>query len=665
MPQNDEPRNRIARTLDFLRRRFTSREILVGSICLGLSGVLAGLLGWGLEDWRLVWPDRTDREMVVKPLHLAHTMAWWSLLGKSLLFLLLGLTVRQWLGRLPPLPAAPPAGMPVQGAGNIPRWWWIAALGVVIVVAAGLRYPRMDLSLYNDEVYGFERYVSGRFAADAGTGEPALKRVPWHETWWGNRLGNNFPLYSATARALHDGWSRLTGAEPGEVSEWALRLPALLGGLLSIALTAIWLRAAGRPRAALAAAVVLAFHPAHIRYSTEARGYGMAFVGVVLVAWLLWRAIREDRWPLWAGYGLSQVYLLLTYPGAIYWVAVLNLGVFAWLLAATWRGAPPAIDAPRGRQMLGRWLGVNAVAASLFGTVCFPQIFQAHLAHSDPDYMRGAMPLGWWRDVGAFLFWGVRWSGGDVDLAHMPGLSHWPVGLATLSLGLPLLVWTCLLARSPDRGTLWWITLASVPVSVALAWAHNASRGVFMHHWYAVHLVPLLIIFTIAGLAHPVWTPRLRPRPVPRVWLLGGTAALAIWLSLSLIHWSTIGWHSKEPLRHVIETARGAVYPHYLSGDHQKILLAGFYSNANAYDPHLIVVQHPEDLEHLIHRARSEDLPLYITHGYLQQAQRSHPALIEMLYQSDRFRLVDRFDGLGGNQFAHYLLEWDERPAAP
>jgi len=635
-------------------------ERRVSWVCIGLSVLLGWLVLRVFSDWRLVWAKRIAKGISVKPEHLAQTMGWWTLLGCSLLCLLLGLTVRRWLGRLSPMPC--PLTSSQTSPASRSRWLWWGGLALVLLAATGLRYPRMQLSLYNDEVYGFEKYVSGRFTQEPGSGDLTFKPISWQETWWSNRLGNNFPLYSACGRWCHETWARFTHAAEGQISEWALRSPALAGGLISIALLALWLRGAGLPRAGLVCALVLALHPAHIRYSTEARGYGMAFAGVILVAWLLWRAMREDRWIFWAGFGLAQVALLLSYPGAIYWVAVVNLTVGGWLALLTLWKSSTEVEPQRARQMLARWVVVNAGAATLFCLLCMPQIYQAQLAHADPNYMRAPLPSDWWYDVSAFLLWGLRWSGGDATLPHMPALTQWPMTAAVLALGVPLLAWVGLLLRRRRRGTLCWLLALSVPASVALAWVHNASRGVFVHYWYAVHLVPLLVLFSV--LAWVVLRPDSKSQSraisgfLGKAWQGIGVIFLVAWLCSALLHWRIIGFHSKEPLRSVIESTRGEVYPHYLKGEHPKILLGAFYSNANTYDPHLIVIKTPQDLEHLVEQAKSEALPLYISHGYLPQAKLAYPELIEMLYESGRFRLVKRWDGLGGNQFAHFVLEW-------
>ena len=98
----------------------------------------------------------------------------------------------------------------------------------------------MSLSLYNDEVAGFSSFIEGKFdpkaSVDVRSDEiPAFKPATWQDTAWRNHTVNNHALYSLLARAVYDSQNAIEG----EVREFPLRLPSLLGGLISIAAIAL------------------------------------------------------------------------------------------------------------------------------------------------------------------------------------------------------------------------------------------------------------------------------------------------------------------------------------------------------------------------------------------------------------------------------------------
>jgi len=147
------------------------------------------------------------------------------------------------------------------------------------------------------------------------------------------------PLYYLLLRL----WLALAGG-----SEFALRFPSALAGVLTVAL----LLRAGRcwldGRAASWAALLLALNPFHVWYSQEARMY--ALLGLLATATLaaFWRALRRRRaqdWAVLAGVsGLAYV----THYFALY----LPLVEFAFLLATFRR---------RHRELM-RWTATQALA---------------------------------------------------------------------------------------------------------------------------------------------------------------------------------------------------------------------------------------------------------------------------------------------------------------
>lgn len=147
------------------------------------------------------------------------------------------------------------------------------------------------------------------------------------------------PLYYLLLRA----WLTCAGG-----SEFALRLPSAIAGVLTVAL----LVRAGRKwlggRAARWAALLLALNPFHVWHSREARMY--ALLGLLALATLMAfaRALRSRAAAAWAALVASSAAAFLSHYFALY----LPLIEFAFLLV-TFR---------RHRRALARWAVAQALA---------------------------------------------------------------------------------------------------------------------------------------------------------------------------------------------------------------------------------------------------------------------------------------------------------------
>lgn len=130
---------------------------------------------------------------------------------------------------------------------------------------------------------------------------PGLAQSLWYDELWATRVmlaglpdliehcvvDTSPPLYYF----LMFGWIRLFGD-----SEVSVRIPSLLLGLLSVALTFVLARRWLSEAAALLSAFLLAVNPVHIWYSREARPYSAA-VFCVLAAILAFYRVQETARP--------------------------------------------------------------------------------------------------------------------------------------------------------------------------------------------------------------------------------------------------------------------------------------------------------------------------------------------------------------------------------
>lgn len=107
-------------------------------------------------------------------------------------------------------------------------------------------------------------------------------------------------------------------------TEWGLRLPFVVCGVITVPVTYALGRRLFNPAAGLAAAALLALSPYHITYSQEARHYALFLLYSVTALWLSLEALeRQDarggqRRSLWAGAILCHALNLLTHVFAFY-----------------------------------------------------------------------------------------------------------------------------------------------------------------------------------------------------------------------------------------------------------------------------------------------------------------------------------------------------------
>jgi dolichyl-phosphate-mannose-protein mannosyltransferase len=132
------------------------------------------------------------------------------------------------------------------------------AIAAIVAVAASIQLPAMRAGLGYDELYTWRHFVEGASFWKAASTVGVF---------------NNHIAYSLLAVAS----VRLFG-----MSEWALRLPALLLGAGAVYCLWRFVREFAGPAAALLSALLLALSPMHVAWSRSARGYtGLALMTIV------------------------------------------------------------------------------------------------------------------------------------------------------------------------------------------------------------------------------------------------------------------------------------------------------------------------------------------------------------------------------------------------
>jgi hypothetical protein len=535
---------------------------------------------------------------------------------------------------------------------------FLIGVGCLVLLALMIRLPRMDLGLYNDEIDVFRTSIAGSFdreaAADWSKSDAVpFRPTPWTETLWGNRIGNNHSLHSVLARVGYDLWHVAAGAVPGQIREWPLRLPALIGGLISIVAAAGLARqATGSARAGLFVAFVLAVHPWHVRYSTEARGYGLVFGFAGLAVLFLALSLKRGCWRWWLAFGASQACCLWACFGSLYFVAALNGVAVALMIWGRKRSDPVA------SETIPCWIVATVLSAALYLLLAAPILPPIRLALMQNTTFQAGVPPHWWPDVLSYLFLGMPW------FDHDPGNAINP---ATVKVLANPLLWAggiaATIAAAAGMWRLWKqggaagrLAVAPALIAVLVQWAVSALTGEVLLKWYVNYATVFVALWIGAGFDGWVRALSSAGSAWQRLMTYAFLGLYAAAVATPLIRYRS---HSKQGIRDAVEYIRGGeVFP--FSEEQLRPLVVGWWTHANYYDPHLRVAHTPEALQGVIDRAKKENRPLYFVLGMRDRAAAEDPLVTGRLESSGEFALERIFPGLEEAQFRTHVFRFKE-----
>ncbi len=578
-----------------------------------------------IEESGQAFQDQKDRDhKVFRSIRLREFVAsgiWYgAAIGVCVVGLLLS-TFKWWTRTIPPKPA------------NIryPSKRTLAWIVAIAVVGLFIRLPRMDFSLYNDEAFNFTRYIHGQFKWNEETGQNEFRKASWQQTAWGNHFGNNGKLYSIMARVSHDAWQKSTGAVDSEVSEFALRVPSLVAGVASIVAIGILGSICLCARTGLIAAILTALHPWHLRYSTEARSYGMVlfFAAIILLSLVL--AVREGRWRWWILFSVTQVLCLWSYIGTVYFLLAVNLVVLFWIIT-------------RHRTVFPRWLVLNALGAAIFVQITAPSLPQILYAGANMGSLQGWTNLDGATEIVSYLISGMPLKDMSPENPNSPAwLDFGPAGFVIFCLFVAFSLFALVCIVKKKQAAAAFITFASVGSVILAISISNTTKSV-VHHWYIIYALPGVILLMAAAVGF-LWNSRFK---------LAGPLLLALFIAGFAKPAVSYLKQGKEQLRDVMMFIRGDVYPFDEESGHP--LVAAFWSDI-IYDPTIIYTPSIDTLKEAIERSKAENRPLFVEFGFRPLAMQHNADLVEFIENSGRFKHLKTFHGLEETQFTHHVFK--------
>lgn len=562
-----------------------------------------------------------------------YVRAWLPAVAKVNFWICVGLLI---LG--PWLTGRTTGTQPHRVCGASRRLWLVTS--IMIVSSGLLNVPRLFHSFWNDEEWTARRLVVGEFQDDG-----KLKTPSWNRTLFFYIDPNNHPLFSVLARLSHSAFAVPLEKAEFAFQEWPIRLPAYLFGIGGLAALAWLAETVSLPRAGMIAVSWLALHPWHVRYGVDARGYALLFAWVPLSMALLWRSLARGTLNSWMAFGLVEFLVLWTYPGALYFVVILNLVALA-MLATT--------GDLIGRGLQWRRFVAGSVIGAVLTTLMLSPCVQPMLLFLKGERLRGDLPLGWMLETGSGLLTGVpwaRWADHDLAIAWMRTWDQQPWLVAVMFVSVLAALVAGVLALGSGSGRQRWLLVVLLAVGPFM-YAMAKIQGNFLYPWYMVLALPGVALVIGAGVDS------LASRFLANGCRWGLPVAF-----LGLF--ATATWGQNQVLRdHPVEAMRESVAimrteRNALTADLRSTVLTGSTCYpARLYDPAARPLRSAADLRALMAEADARHIPMFVNFADQVFFTRRDPAMMALLNDRRLFEEPLIFPGIHNqaerNVF-HYL----------
>ena len=512
------------------------------------------------------------------------------------------------------------------------RWTWVFA-GAAVLLAIWPRSSRLDHSLWNDEEMHLRYYVLGKYEP-ASDGSLAFDPVSLQDSVFFNKKGNNHLWSALEVRAGHllsgHDWSPGSG-----FSERGLRGAPFISGVLTAGILVLLGAAMGSARAGLAAGLIIALHPWHVRWSVEIRGYSTMLLAITGGLLCLVRALGTNRWRWWLGVAFAQAIFLLCFAGSLYVAAAQNLVALVCILRS-------------GSAQMIRWCSAfRLMVAGVFSLIpvallmgpSVPQI----AAYLREHHSYAPIDMAWFADLWAHLVTGLR------RIGDAPGLSA-GLGVNDLTASAPWRGWVIfgILPALTVIG-LWFLfrqdwrtrlVAGTLLLAAVLALGHNALSGTAFVTWYLLYLIPLFALsLAWAGKGLHSFYPKI-PSSLP----LFVAVLFSVTISPALQKITTM---PRQPIREVVAAMRG-VSPALTQAD-PGILTASFGDGARqmlSYDPRLQVLKTTADLDRLTDLATSAKRSLMLCFRDREGMKVEEPQLLEAVTADPRWQRLPDIQGM-------------------
>jgi len=571
------------------------------------------------------------------------------------------LLARRWWAGPEPSPVLPPHG-PQE---TLPRRWFFLALLALLVFATWQRWPAMRLSFWGDEGMMFCDFVHGKWqpAIKGGSLQDKIKFIPvtWNQAVFSDFSGANHWLSTDLQRLALKTWQALAHQPIWAFEEWVVRLVPLSAGLASLVALAAWLRWMGRPVTGLVAAMAMALHPSHVRFSVEARGYSLMLLFFILTLWAISKALQQGRKRDWLWVGVAQFLMLYSWKGGVYALVFVNLVLAARLLL----GKMP--DISQRKTALARWLLAGFAGAMLFVPLTVSSQLQIRKSIDEVRRRAKPMEMEWRHNLISETLTGIPWHEAELEnprevtIGRLQRQTGWTLPLLAVLGGVMLLGQVRLWRQ--DR-FLWWQSLAVLGSGLAAAFHFKYSLRVELLTWYLLYQLPILaLIFAFAVTPPPGILKSSRTVPA---WATAGALALSLWALLTLPMIQDFQQHPRENFKEAVRLTRGAHEAPGFSGP-SNIYTAWLWRHTYAYEPRAdMYVRTQEALDAKRALARRSGGEFYMIVGIRDLSEAVCPEVMKALRDPQQFDKITTLWGVETlNTLEVYRMKKPPQATAP
>jgi len=327
-------------------------------------------------------------------------------------------------------------------------WAWFFA--IVLLLSVLVRFITLTKSsIWHDE--GFSVMLSGR---------------GWLDIWAGSARDVHPPLYY---ELLH-GWTSIFGK-----SVSSIRSMSMVAGVVIVALGYKVVFVISKKRnVALLAAIILALNPFLIRYSQEARMYGVLGVFLLLAIVGLIKIVQNNR--NWLGYVL---YVFGVSAGLYthYFTALAVISFWVYLLFIFFYKS-------KNRLIIDwRWWLANALALTIF-LPWIPNMFKQ---------LTRAQGLGWLSKTSIKTFNDTIWQFFTfTDARQIWQVIYWLIPIILLV----LILYVCIKDKTKEKLSILVVLFAVLPIALAII--ASLVKPVFHERYFAFSAIGICMLLALA-----------------------------------------------------------------------------------------------------------------------------------------------------------------------
>ena len=554
--------------------------------------------------------------------------SWWAGLINLVPLACLALTTGWWMR---PLPAQATG----KSSPRLPKGFSLC-VGGAMAACAILGYPRLGQSLWEDEEYSVRRcIVGGHRVLEDGT--VVVKKLPWKVTLWNYASTTNHIFQSILSRLSHSAWRTIARPTGLQLSEAAARLPSYVSGILLVGVVALLAARFGLAWEGALASWLIAIHPWHLRFTTEARGYGLVALLIPVSCLLAVHALNRGQWRWWIALAMANFALLYTWPPTLFTVLILNLCIGVSLFTEKRFSSARTV-------LTLRWLVSGTFAGIVFLQLflpCVPGLFS--YLKSVRDFDGHAFFL---KNVGTLFLTGSLWTrSGQSTTPYMEYLPHANAHPVVFHIAIVLAVG--LFALGIFR--LWiveprarWLVAVLIFPGI-LTYVYAVLRHKMLMEWYVGFMLQGVAVMVAAG-AFWAFSP-LRRFPAAR-WAGTLLAVVLVCAFAVLSHPARhflLTWGAERYRESVLAT-RPSLDPN--APENLKIITAATTQPPYVYDPRVRRALTVEQYASLMKEADERGVPLYVNNGFPTALKIDFPGVFALLEDPAIFEPVGYFTGI-------------------